>query len=110
MLALELTWTKLAIATAGATGSIFLLTNQLFWADGHWKGTVDNQLKAINFQVIRIEERLDRFENRFNKLEGKFENRFNKLEGKLDKILPIIYRLEQKLDSTYLDSTFKVNK
>jgi len=113
----DLTWYKLlAVGLIGGVAAVAVDVTEVIRGDSREMGTLTADVKNLTERFDSFEDRFDKFEvkvdgrftklenkieTRFNKLENKFETRFNKIEGKIDKILPIIYRLEQKLDSTY---------
>ena len=77
----DLTWYKLlAVGLVGGVAGVAVDVADVVRGDSRAMGALTANVKNLN----------ERF--------GRFEVRFDRLEDKIDKILPVIYRLEQKLN------------
>ncbi len=88
----DLTWYKLlAVGLIGGVAGVAVDVTEVIRGDSREMGTLIANVQNLN-------KRFDRFEDRFDKFEERVDAGFDRLEDKIDKILPIIYRLEQKLN------------
>ena len=76
-------------------------------------GILENQYVYINQTLLRIEKRLDKIDEKFDKLEQKTEEKFDKLEQKIDSNFKEnksdLVRLESKVDSNFIHLTEKID-